>query len=133
MYIREDAIAMKSPLGPILSNIFVGYCQERLLITSTIRPLVYTRYVDDTFGVLYNEAEGGRKELLERLNAMHPKLKFPTEKEKHHTLPFFNVSVKFKNKTFTTGPFRKRTGEFPYNSFYPLSRKRNFISCLTYR
>ena len=36
---------MGSPLGLILSNIY----EERLVTSSTIRPLAYTRYLDVTF------------------------------------------------------------------------------------
>ena len=52
MFMQTDGVAMGSPLGPILANIFVGYNEERLFRTIK-KPLIYVRYVDDTF-VLFN-------------------------------------------------------------------------------
>ena len=41
-------IRMGSPLGPILTNIFVGFHERRLFDRFT-RPFIYLRYMDDTF------------------------------------------------------------------------------------
>jgi len=48
MYRQIDGVAMGSPLGPALANIFGGY-QEEKLFNFANRPLAYFRYVDDTF------------------------------------------------------------------------------------
>jgi len=48
MYKQIDGIAMGSPLGPMLANIFVGY-HESLRFDLTTKPCMYQRYVDDTF------------------------------------------------------------------------------------
>jgi len=50
MYRQIDGVAMGSPLGPALANIFVGH-QEEKLFKVVNRPLAYFRYVDDTFAV----------------------------------------------------------------------------------
>ena len=48
MYKRIDGVAIGSPLGPILANIFVGYLESKLFL-SCKSPLMYLRYIDDTF------------------------------------------------------------------------------------
>ena len=49
MYQQKDGVAMGSPLGPALANIFVGFHEERFFD--------YERYVDDTYTNFKTEAE----------------------------------------------------------------------------
>ena len=46
-----DSVAMGSPLGPILANIFVGYYENNLLSLDNSKPLAYYRYFDDVFDI----------------------------------------------------------------------------------
>ena len=48
MYKQIDGVAMGSPLGPALANIFVGDYEEKLF-SQTQKPPIYFRYVDDMF------------------------------------------------------------------------------------
>ena len=47
MYRQVDGVAMGSPLGSLLANIFVGYCES--LIPEHEYPPFYYRFVDDSF------------------------------------------------------------------------------------
>ena len=84
MYRQIDCVAMGSPLGPALANIFVGH-QEQKLFNVVNRPLAYFRYFDDTFAVFNNEDDCYT--LLSHLNSLRPSLRFTHEKESNHALP----------------------------------------------
>ena len=53
MYRQTDGIAVSSPLGPVLANIFVG-SNENKLFDFSAKPQFYKRY--DTFAIFENEA-----------------------------------------------------------------------------
>ena len=56
IYKQTDGVAMESPIGPALANIFVGYYEEKLF-SQTQKPPTYFRYIDNTFATFDHEAE----------------------------------------------------------------------------
>ena len=128
-----DGVAMDSPLGPSLANIFVGY-YEALLFKRVDKPLMYHRYVDNTFAVFNDEDECN--EFFSHLNSLHPSLCFTFEKECNRTLPFLDVLKEKNDLEFVTSIYRKPTftGQYiRWNSFCPMKRKTNLISTLVHR
>ena len=103
MYKQTDVVAMGSPLGPDLANIFLEYYKEKLF-SQTQKIPTYFRYVDDTFAIFDHEAEA--EELLTKLNCLHPFLKFTFKKVKRKCLPFLDVFVERTNFGFETGVYR---------------------------
>lgn len=129
MYRQIDGVAMGSPLGPSLANIFVGF-HEALLFSRINRPPMYHCYVDDTF-FLFND-EGEADSFLTVLNSVHPSLKFTVEKESNCCLSFLDVN----SNGFSTSVFRKATFSGLYtrwDSFVPYQRKINLIRTLMFR
>ena len=133
MHRQIDGVAMGSPLGSSLSNIFVGD-YEALLFKRINKPLLYYRYVDDTFVAFNNKDECN--EFFSHLNFLHPFLRFTFEKECNRTLLFLAVMVEKNDHEFVTSIYRKPTftGQYiRWNSFFPMKRKTNFISTLVHR
>ena len=50
-YKQHVGVAMRSPLGPNLANVFLCYHEKTWLqnCLSQFKPVIYRRYVDDTF------------------------------------------------------------------------------------
>ena len=73
MYKQTDGVVVGSPFDQALSNIFVGYYEEKLFF-ETRRPPIYIRYVDHTFAIFDHEAEAA--EFLTKFHCLFPFLKF---------------------------------------------------------
>ena len=133
MYKQTDGVAMGSPLGPALANIFVGY-HESKLFSCVQKPTIYFRYVDDTFAIF--KQEGDVDDFLVTLNCLHPALKFTFEKEQDGKLPFLDILVERTELGFETSVYRKPTFSGQYirwESFRPRKRKTNLIATLVHR
>ena len=66
---------MGSPLGPVLANIFVGFCESRL--DKGELPLLYSRFVHDTFSIFASREK--LEEFFTKLNSMDSALRFTVE------------------------------------------------------
>ena len=89
IYSQKDGIAMGSPLGPTLANIFMGYVESKIIPTFKHK-LVYFRYVDDCFVLVENEML--IEEFFDILNNAHSSIKFTMEKENNNELAYLDNS-----------------------------------------
>ena len=132
MYRQVDGVAMGSPLGPVLANIFVGFCESGLKENEI--PLLYNRFVDDTFSIF--ESKEKSEDFFVRLNNLDPALCFTVEYEKDGQLPFMDVKLSRINGKFERSVYRKPTFTGMYtrwDSFSPTSQKIALMRSLTSR
>ena len=92
-YIQVDGVAMGSPLGPILANIFLSHHEENWLnkCPMKFKPSFYRRYVDDIF-VLFESSESAES-FREYMSSKHPNINFTVEKENISSLSFLDVKI----------------------------------------
>jgi len=76
LYEQVDGVAMGSPLGPLMANIFMCGIEEQLEIQNKM-PAFYKRYVDDTFSKMPDAKAAS--EFLSTLNEIHPSVSFTME------------------------------------------------------
>ena len=77
-YDQIDGVALGSPLGPVLANIFMCHFEEKWLMNSSrFHPTLWYRYVDDTFSMF--DSKDTANEFLKYLNSRHISIKFTIE------------------------------------------------------
>ena len=103
---------MRSPLAPVLANLFMGH-HENIWLQNYSKSKVsfYRRYVEDTF-CLFN-SEQDTFSFFDFINKQHPNITFSMEKEANNRLAFLDVLVNnasssspitsVYHKTFYTG------------------------------
>ncbi|XP_061382938.1 uncharacterized protein LOC133320089 [Danaus plexippus] len=106
-YIQVDGVAMGSPVSPVVADIFMEDFEVRALCSPPIRPLIYKRYVDDTFTILNKNKTSA---FLNHLNSINNKIQFTIELEANNSLAFLDILV-IRNPDNTLGHtvYRKPT------------------------
>ena len=141
IYKQTNGVAMGSPLGPVLANIFMVHLEQTMIPRLSDKMSSWYRYVDDTFTFI---KEGEIDNVKEALNNFHDDIKFTYETESGNSISFLDVSVTRKaDGTFDTAVYRKKTDNSIYinwNAFAPRQWKvgtlkglfrRAFLICST--
>ena len=106
LYQQKDGVAMGSPLGPLLANVFMCHIESKLEERNLI-PSLYRRYVDDTLAKMPNEESA--TQFLQTLNTIHPNLSFTMERENQGTIPFLGMLITRSGDKLMTEIYRKPT------------------------
>ena len=129
-YDQIDGVALGSPLGPVLANLFMGFHEKQWLSDFTL----YRRYVDDIICLFYCENDAIK--FFDFLNTRHPNIKFTFEKQVDGKLGFLDILLSTTQDKFSTSVFRKKTSIGLYTnftSFTQFSYKIGLIKTLTHR
>ena len=106
LYEQTDGVAMGSPLGPLLANVFMCHIEHQLEQRNMI-PSFYQRYVDDTLVTMPNTESATN--FLQVLSSMHPSLSFTMELEQECSIPFLGTVLTRCDGILTTEVYRKPT------------------------
>ena len=132
IYQQEEGLSKGSPLSPVLANIYMEYFEEMALGSTSRKPSIWLRYVDDTF-ILWLHQEDVQV-LLHHENSIRPSISFTMEKEQDNKLPFLNVLVTRTEQGFRSSVYRKPTftGQYlNFNSHHPYTEKERNSLMLT--
>ena len=133
LYEQTDGVAMGSPLGPLLANVFMCSIEDKLDQDGKL-PSYYRRYVDDTFTIMPDIASAGI--FLDTLNNCHPSAKFTMEVERNASLPFIGVELLNLATRIKTKVYVKPTNTgllLHYQSHVDIRYKRSLITTMLER
>ena len=82
-YKQCDGVAMGSPLGPTLANVFLCYHE--------FKPVIYRRYVNDTF--LLFRSKHHIEKFRNYSNHQRKNIKFTSETENENSLSFLDIKI----------------------------------------
>ena len=134
IYRQQEGLAIGSPLSPVLANIYMEYFEEMALGSTSLKPSMWLRYVDDTF-ILWPHQEDVQI-LLDHANSIWPSIQFTMEKEQDNKLPFLDVLVTSTEQGFRSSVYRKPTftGKYlDFNSHHTYTVKKGTVRCLQHR
>ena len=106
LYQQTDGVAMGSPLGPLMANVFMCHLEEKLT-RGGLMPQLYKRYVDDTLARM--PSVDAAAEFLSTLNGLHPSLTFTMELPVDNKIPFIGIEIVKNGTKLETQVYRKPT------------------------
>ena len=104
---EEEGLAMGSPLSPVLANIYMKYFEEMALGSTSLKPSMWLRYIDDTFILCPHQEDV--QILFDHVNSIRPSIHFTMEKEQDNKLPILDVLVTRTEQGFRSSVYCKPT------------------------
>ena len=131
LYKQIFGVLLGSPISVTIANLVMETVETKALQTFQNSPIMWKRYVDDTFVVI-------KKNNLETFYEHLASIKFTLEIESNNSLTFLDVLVvKEKSGNLTTkNVYQKPTHPnrfLNFNSQHSLRQKRGVISTLSHR
>ena len=134
-YEQVEGAAMGSPISPIVANLFMEQFEIKALQSSSNPPLLWKRFVDDTF-VIINKAH--KDEFLTHINSVDHNIQFTAEEPgPDGSLPFLDILISPDEEgRLVTSVYRKPTHTDQYlqwDSHHPISAKYSVVGTLYHR
>ena len=109
---QKQGTAIGTKMAPNYAILFMSKLEEMILSTSSLKPMVWWRYIDDVF-FLWEHDEESLKLFLEHLNQAHPTIKF-TADYSYDSVNFLDVRVSRKGDRLATDLYVKPTNTHQY-------------------
>ena len=111
-YIKQTGTAMGIKMAPTYANLFTGFLEEQLLEQTTLKPLVWLRFIDNIF---FHWTFGPTKlqQFFDACNSFDPHIKFE-QTISSSTIPFLDVQVILDNGKIKTDLYTKPTDTHQY-------------------
>ncbi|XP_043920360.1 ATP-dependent RNA helicase DHX29 [Protopterus annectens] len=132
-YIQKQGVAMGSPCGAIVANLFMAHWERKFVLNHPLwknRICFYTRFLDDIF-ILFKGNEEEARLLIEYFNSTTTFLRF-TSKFDTCEIDYLDVKLKkdIRNLRFISSIYRKDTyinSFLHYTSAHPYKLKKAII------
>ena len=134
-YEQVEEAAMGPPISSIVANLYMENFEVRVINTSPHPPLMWKRFVDDTFVVI---KAAHKQEFLEHINSIDPHIQFTSEDSKPDgSMPFLDMMITPReDDRLSTTVYRKPTHTNLYlqwDSHHPISSKYSVVGTLHHR
>ena len=134
-YEQVEGAAMGSPISPIVANLYMENFEVRAINTSPHPPLMWKRFVDDTFVVI---KAAHKQEFLDHINSIDHHIQFTSEDSKPDgSMPFLDMMITPKEDgRLSTTVYRKPTHTDLYlqwDSHHSISSKYSMVGTLHHR
>ena len=91
IYEQREGVAIGSPFSAIIASLYMESFEEQVISTSSYKPRIWKRYVDDTFTIL---DRGSVDNFLQHLNNQQPSIRrFTMGTENNNKLAFLDTAV----------------------------------------
>ena len=134
-YEQVKGAAMGSSISPIVANLFMENFEMRALQPSPNPPLLWKRFVDDTFVIL---KKAHKEEFLTHINSVDSNIQFTSEEPgPEGSLPFLDILITPDEEgRLETSVYRKPTHMdqcLQWDSHHPISSKYSVVGTLYHR
>ena len=116
-YRQIDGLAMGSPPAPPLSNIWLSQFEPQIRDDAKL----FDRYMDDIVRTIHRRLIIKK---LNRINKLHPKLKFTLETEQDGHLPFLDMYIERKESKLSSTWYCKPTDTGLVLNFHAMTPRR---------
>ena len=116
IYTQIDGVAVGSPLGPLLANIFMISLEEKVLPKVSNYLYYWKSYVDDTYAYVVPEKIDF---ILNELNSYHRDIKFAYELGENNKITFLDALInRISFNKIETNVYRKKSKTDIYINWY---------------